>query len=328
MKFNFDFKKLNPINGLEQKGSEVYMRRLITMGRILQSGGRNFLRNAWLSTAATAVMVVTLTLLLTGIIMNLALNKTVEEIASKIDVSIFLEDTIKPEQRDGLQRDFARLENVKEVRYISKLDALAIYRQQNQANPELLEAVTEEENPLPASFEVGVYDLNNIDPIIEVAQNPAYASGVESTSYDEDRQTTIQRIAGASNFIIRSSLVASLVFATISVLIIFNTIRMAVFTRSDELKIMRLIGSTNSFIRGPFLFESSIYGVVAAAVSLGIAYSGLFYLGPRISSHVNFNYVIDIFTANWFWVSLGTLAVGVAIGLISSMLAMVRYLKL
>lgn len=303
------------------------MRRFISLWRIARAGFKSLLRNAWLSTAATAVMVVTLTLLLGGWMINVALNATVSQVADKIDISVFMADDIPQQLQDELRTELEELDNVKEVSYVSKQDALGRYREQYKDTPELLEAVNETANPLPASYGVRVFDLDEIDPILAVANQEKY-EGLVDPDVNEDRRTTIQRIAGASNFIVRSSLVASAVFAVIAVLIIFNTIRMAIFTRGEEIQIMRLIGATNGFIRGPFIFESAFYGVFAGIVALGLSYSALISLGPKISTHIDFATSIEFFTAYWPLVSLATIGAGIVIGIFSSLLAMMRYLKL
>lgn len=303
------------------------MKKLISFWRIAETGLKNLLRNAWLSTAATAVMVVTLTLLLSGWMVNMALNATITQVSDKIDISIFLEDNIPEDRRQELASELLALENVREVNYVSKADALARYREQNRDNPELLEAVTDEENPLPASFGIRVYDLDDIEPILGVAGQEKY-QGFVDPDVDEDRRITIQRIAGASNFIVQTSIGASVIFAVISILIIFNTIRLAIFTRGEEIQIMRLIGATNSFIRGPFLFEAAFYGLVAAGIALAVSYSALLSLGPKVATHIDFFASINYFTANWLLVGFVTVAAGIMIGIFSSLLAMVRYLKL
>ena len=151
------------------------MRRLIMFWRIILAGGRNFLRNAWLSIAATVVMVITLTVMLSAIILNIALKDTLAQVTNRIDVAIFLEDTAKTEQINLLTARLQQLDNVQNTKFVSKTAALERYREQNQDNPELLEAVTEAENPLPPSIEVQVRDLKLIDTIIAVTEEEDYA---------------------------------------------------------------------------------------------------------------------------------------------------------
>lgn len=303
-------------------------RNLISLGRICQAGARNFFRNAWLSVAATAVMVVTLTVMLGAIILNFAVKDTIAQVTNKIDVAIFLKDEATPAQVETLQTELKQLDNVQSTKYISKLDALKRYREQNKDKPALLEAVSEKENPLPTSIEIQVKDLKQIDPIIALTKKEEYKIIVQDTSYGEDRQKTVQRIASINSFLTKSGIVVSAIFATIAVLIIFNTIRIAIFSRGEEIQIMSLVGATKRFIRGPFIFEAMLDGFLAAVFSLIICYTILIYMAPRLLGYVDFAHTLMLFEGHWTIVALLTMLTGMAIGSISSILAMARYLKL
>lgn len=303
-------------------------KKMMMLVRILRSGFVNFFRNLWLSTAATAIMLVTLTILLVGLILNMVLSSEIDEIVSDITVSVYFLPASDESLRQQLKSDLESNENVREVNFVSEDEALRIFREQNEDDPELLEGLTIAENALPASFEVKVFDLEKIDPLIAISEDQKYASIVEETSYDSDREERIQKIASAQQFITRSSLIAGAIFAGISVLIIFNTIRMAIFTRGEEIRIMQLIGATNAYIRGPFIFESALYGIVAGLASLILVYSTLAGLGTELNERILIQPTIDFFFSNWLVVGLATITIGITIGIVSSMLAMVRYLKI
>src|SRR5688572_18009221 len=113
------------------------IQRFITIWRIMVAGTRNFFRNAWLSIAATAVMVVTLTVMLSAIILNFALNDTIKQVTTKIDISIFIKDGASAEQITGFQNELKKIDNVQSIHYVSKNEALIRYREQNKNNPEL-----------------------------------------------------------------------------------------------------------------------------------------------------------------------------------------------
>lgn len=302
---------------------------MITIWRIMVAGGRNFLRNAWLSSAATAVMSVTLIIILASFVSSSALSATIKGIVNKVHVSLYLKDSTTIDQTHDLQNKLRGLDNVQSVDYVSKNDALAIYREQNKSNPKLLEAVSETDNPLPASLQIRAKDPKKLDPIVNfVKQNPSYDSLVSEYSYAAERKTTIDRIVRVSNFLKTTGLAASLIFTVISILIIFNTIRMAIFTRRNEIEIMKLVGATNWFIRGPFLFEAALYGIIAAFVAVGMVYAILLGGAPKLHNYIDVDSTIAFFRSNPVIILLGELAVGIAIGAVSSLLAMMRYLTL
>ena len=304
---------------------------LLTLVRIVKSGLHNFWRNAWLSTAATAVMTVTLTLVAVSYIANSALTSTIKGVVQKIDVSIFLRDTTTPEQTTALKARLEQLENVQQVKYISKADALKEYRKQNADNPKLLEAVSETDNPLPASFQVKAKDPNELDPITKFASRPdvkPLLAERDPVSYSGDRKATIDKIVRTSNFFKATGLVASIIFVIISTLIIFNTIRMAIFTRREEIEIMKLVGATPWFIRGPFIFEAVLYGVIAAVLALFFVYAVVLTSTPKLGNYIDIASVTNFMKDNFFLVAFIELLIGIAIGGLSSLVALKRYLKL
>lgn len=302
---------------------------LISFARIANTGFHNFIRNAWLSTSAVAIMVVTLTIILSSTIVNSALSDTVADIAQQITVSVYLKDDVEEASVTELRGALENNENVKEVKYISKQDALAIFQDQNSDDSTLLEvfAITGADT-LPASFEVTPEDLSNIDAITGITAEERFVAVVDETSVNEARRESIDNIAKAQDFITLASIGAAAIFAVISILIIFNTIRMAVFTRSDEIEIMKLIGATPRYIRGPFMFEAALYGVFAGIISTIVVYSVLLGLGPRAKSQLLIEPTIDLYSQKFLLVMLLSILMGVIIGLLSSAFSLSRYLRL
>jgi cell division transport system permease protein len=304
------------------------IRWLISFRRIAAQGFRNFFRNAWLSSAATAIMVVTLTIILSAVVINMALTDTIDDIASNVTVSVYLQDDITEEQRNELQQTLEQSFNVANVDYVSKEEALAIFQERNRDDPSLIEGISVTDNVLPASLEVEVDDLSQIDAVTAVAEEDRFEAVVDETSVSEERRASIDNIARAQDFITFASIIAAAIFAGISILVIFNTIRMAVFTRSDEIEIMKLIGATPNYIRGPFLFEAAMYGVIAGLLAASAVYSVLLSLGPRADRQLLIGPTIDRFAEWWPLILLGTIMLGMLIGLASSLISMSRYLRL
>src|SRR2546423_793725 len=131
-----------------------------TQARIIKAGAQNFVRNATLAVAAMAVMVITLTIILFSLIVNAAFANTIQQITNKIDVSVYLKDDITEQQRNKLIGDLKSFDNVRQVNYISKDQALETYKKQNQSNVDLLLAISQTDNPLPASLQIKPKDPN------------------------------------------------------------------------------------------------------------------------------------------------------------------------
>ena len=153
----------------------------------------------------------------------------------------------------------------------------------------------------------------------------------DPTSYSGDRKKAIDRITQATAFFRKAGVVGVIVFATISMLIIFNTIRMAIFNRREELNIMRLLGASTWYIRGPFVVESILYGVIAGIISVAVC-NLLFVVsssafGASSLGLLDINYANSYFSDNFWSILAVQLSTGILIGGVSSMIATRRYLK-
>ena len=309
-----------------------FSRKMVSFERVIRTGMVNFFRNLSLSIAATAVMVVTLTIVLFSIIANATFNNTIAQINDKIDVSVYLKDNVTEDQRNKLLNQLDSLSNVKSIEYISKAQALEQYRKDNQDNLDLLLAISQTDNPLPATVKIKPVDPGMIDEIKTLLESPEVKTlQSDETSYSGDRKEAIDKITAATAFFRKAVFVGVVVFAVISMLIIFNTIQMAIFNRRDELTIMRLLGASTWYIKGPFIVETMLYGIVAAVLSLVICNS-LFVVQSQAFDASSLG-LLDIefanqYFANHFWLFLGLqLAAGTLIGALSALIATKKYLK-
>ncbi|HEY4161344.1 MAG TPA: permease-like cell division protein FtsX [Candidatus Saccharimonadales bacterium] len=306
--------------------------KFTTFSRIIRTGMVNFVRNLWLAIAAMAIMIITLTIILFSVIVNATFNNTVQQITSKIDVSMFLKDSVTPSQTQSLIKQLKAQSGVQSVQYLSKAQALQQYETQNAGNTQLLQAIDETDNPLPATINVKPKDLNDIDQIRKFVEKPGIAKLQSDPASDSgDRREAINKITHATNILRRVGVGAVVLFAVISVLIIFNTIQMAIFNRRDELQIMRLLGASTWYIRGPFVVETIIYGVLSAVISVLII-NAIFVTASGSLQATSFG-LLDIsysqrfFEAHYWLLLTIQLALGILIGAASSTIATRRYLK-
>jgi cell division transport system permease protein len=307
-------------------------RRLITLGRIIHTGIVNFLRNFSLAIAAIAVMVVTLTIVLFSLITNATFKNTIAQITDKIDVSVFLKDSDSSQQTIQLLSELKGLPNVKSVQYLSKSQALAQYEQQNAGNQQLVTAISETSNPLPATILVKPIDLNKIEDIKNFLTKPdILALQSDSPSYSGDREQAINKITHATDVLREIGIVSIIVFTVICALIIFNTIQMAIFNRRDEITIMRLLGARTSYIRGPFIVESAIYGFISAIFSVLIINGAFLASSNALQASslglLDINYANSYFDDHFWQLLAIQLVLGIVLGVVSSFIATRRYLK-
>jgi cell division transport system permease protein len=308
-------------------------RKMLMLWRIFVNGTNNFVRNAWLSAAAMAVMIITLTIVLFSIISNATFSYTVQQIRDKIDISVYLKDSVNEDQRNKLTDQLKQIPNVKEIEFISKEDAVKIFKEINKDNIDLQLAVSQTDNPLPASLQIKVHDPNLIEPIREfLEKKEVKALQSDETSYSGDQKEAIDKIAKATSFLRKAGIIGVIIFAFISVLIIFNTIQMAIFNRRDELSIMRLLGAGRWYIRGPFLVESLLIGIASAVISVVLCNTVFSVASSTLNASsfglLDITYASKYFNEHYLSIVGSQLLLGSIIGVGSSFIATQRYLSL
>lgn len=306
--------------------------RTTTFGRIIRTGMVNFVRNAWLAVAAMAIMIITLTIILFSIVANATFSNTIKQITDKINISIYLKDNVTEAQTKTFVEGLKSLPNAEKVTYLSKSAALENYKEQNKDNTQLLAAINETDNPLPATIQVKPRELNKLYEIRNYADLPENKKLQSDPMSDSgDRRQAIDKITHATNIMTRIGLGAVIVFAFISMLIIFNTIQMAIFNRREELQIMRLLGASTSYIRGPFVVETIIYGLLSAIISI-LLINAVFVTASGSLQATSFglldiSYAQEFFSRHYWQLLLMQLVLGIIIGAGSSTIATHRYLK-
>jgi cell division transport system permease protein len=308
-------------------------RRLITLWRIVHTGTVYFLRNISLAIAAMAVMVVTLTIVLFSLITNASFTNTIAQITNRIDVSVYLKDSVTDTQAEQFVSQIKKQPEVSRVVYLDKQQALASYISQNSGNQALVEAASEAGNPIPATIQVYPANLNYVPQIknfLTTKQNLNLQTS-DSPSYSGDRKEAIDNITHATDVLRKIGIITVVIFAVICALIIFNTIQMAIFNRRDEINIMRLLGASTSYIRGPFVVESAIYGLLSAIFSVLIINSAFLAASGALQASslglLDINFANHYFDSHFWELLTLQIAIGIIIGTVSSTIATRRYLK-
>jgi len=308
-------------------------RKLLSFVRVCRYGVDSFLRNSWLSVAATAVMTITLLIVFTTFVAQNILTDTVGELRNKVDMSIYLKTDTTDTDASQLTSELQKLSSVRSVTYVSAAQAREQIIETNKDDAGVLEAIKTATNKNPATLRVVVNNINDTSQLQDFVDNNIilkdHINPDYKPSFAGERRNTIQSIGRAVNFAQQVGIIAGSVFVAISALIIFNTIRMAIFNRKEEIEMMKLIGADQSFIRGPFLVESIIYGFIAAIIATGLGIFGLYRSAEILASYqISVQSTIHLVTNYSILIMLIMIVVGATIGIISSLLATYRYLKL
>lgn len=308
-------------------------RRFVTFIRMCRYGVNNFSRNAWLTIAATAVMTITLLIVFSTLAARNVLVETVDQISSKVDMSIYLKTETTTEEANAVKADLEKLASVKSVRYVSAAEARSENAANNKGNEAILNAINEATNKNPAIMRIALVDINDTSELDNyVKTDKALEPHLDSDrppSFSGSRREAIKNIAQWVGFAEKIGIGATILFVTISSLIVFNTIRMAIFNRKEEIQMMKLIGADRNFIRGPFLVEASVYGFIAAVLATGAGLSILYAIKePLMRNQIAIQSTVEAATFYIGFILIGMIALGVLIGVISSLLATRRYLKI
>ncbi|MCQ2544840.1 MAG: permease-like cell division protein FtsX [Clostridia bacterium] len=254
-------------------------------------------------------------------ILVINVNTAAETIKGDYDsIEIFLSDKTTPEQAQEMVDDMKTQEGVSDSFYKPKEQAMAEFRERWGKNGYLLDSL--EDNPLPNSVVIVIGDLEKADAL---AEHAATYDGIEEVKY---YKSTVDKLLDATKFVQIAAIVIMIFLIIVSIVVVSNTIKLTVFNRAEEISIMKYVGATNWFIRGPFLVEGIIIGVVSAGISLGIThlvYSKIVdVIGDQVYQMLSMPMVpVGFLTVNFAWIFL---ALGISIGSCGSIISMRRFL--
>lgn len=263
------------------------MNILTSYRRIIRLGFVNFWRNWWLSLAASLMIMLTLVTMGIFAILNIFASAAADGIKERIGINVYLYDSASEEQVKDLQYAIANRADVKKVNYISKEEALAIW-QKRPLNSRVKSLVTKEENSLPRHLEIKPTEPDILPQIVAELESEIYKPLIRSITYEETKEP-IERLIKMARFIQLMGWVVTLFLLSISLIVIMNTIRLTVFTRRDEIEVMRLVGANNAFIRVPFSVEAILYGLMGGLLAYLLVAAAMSYFGSRIA-----NYFADV----------------------------------
>ncbi len=308
-------------------------RQWLTFLRMINYGVHNFTRNAWLTVAATAVMTITLLSIFMTLAARDVLINTVSNVQKTVDLSLYVQTDTPEPAIATMTSDLRKLESVERVTYVSPQQAREEFAKSRKSDPQSLNALNESTNRFPGTFKVVVLDINDTTELDRFTKTndtfEEYRDPNRDPSFEGGGRTIINTIGSWVSLAERVGYVLSAIFVALSSLIIFNTIRMAIFNRKEEIQMMKLIGADRHFIRGPFIVEAVVYGFIAAVIATAGGVGILLLVRRGLTSFgAAINPTIDVIINNLWIVLPGMMLLGAVIGIMSSLLATRRYLKI
>jgi cell division transport system permease protein len=317
---------------------------MISYWRIFLYGIQGFRRNVWLSVIAIITMTLTVVTVSAFGLGNLVAAKQYSQVKSKIDYNIFIEDSAADADVDLLR---SAVEARPEVSFATYLDKDAVRKSFDTLlgqgdSTDLQGIVTADHNPLPREIDIKFKDANQIDSFNSFVKQDRFTKIIQRTSYQQNK-SEITNFLRVVNFLRVFGIFFTVFFLVIAFLVILNTIRLAIYARREEVEVMRLVGATSGYIRGPFLVEGIFFGVVGALVASVLSWIFLRQLDKLLASTYadnSTNFISDLFSGTlsgitqsatfnslFGYLVAAQLLLGLALGIICSYLAVRRYLK-
>ncbi len=304
----------------------------LTIYRIVKTGFVNYWRNIWLSAAATMVMTITLVIFSILAIVFGITQFSINQVTSRVDVSVYF----KPGTAESVIEQFAselkKKTEISAVNYTSAEDALEAFKITHANDKLILESLDElSDNPLPATVQVKANKIEDYPQIAESIQQGGYKEHISKVNF-EDNRLLIERFGKVARIIIVGGSILVAVFSIIAILVVFNTITLTIYNRKEEVEIMRLVGATNWYIRGPFIIESLLYSIVATIITSALVLTLVSKLQSSSFIYLSNNGQdsLSLFVSYGQWTHLipALLLIAVFLSVTSSMLAIRKYLKI
>lgn len=296
--------------------------------RIVKFAFQDIARNLSLSFMTVLILILMLLSINTLLVIRVLTDQAVASVKDKIDLSIFFKNDAKEKQIEEIKSHINSFPEVVKLTFITREQALESFKKEHSGNTEILSSLDElAQNPLGPSLVVKTRDPNDYKKITASLDVPEYAAIIEAKTFT-DTEKTIDRIRAITKQVEQFSFGLSALFAFIAFLIIFNTIRVAVYTQRIEISIKRLVGATSWFIRGPYVVEALVFSLIATGMSYGFAILSTRFLDPYISVVFESRaFLTDYFSSNMVTIiSLEFFAV-LALTIFTSLLAMRKYLR-
>lgn len=302
----------------------------VTLTRIIKTALVSLWRNRWLSLAATLVMILTLFTISFFITLLVVTNHMTDALHDKVDVIAYFDDSTSKDQIFAIQNALQSRADVKNVNYISKEKALErwkIWRGASKDGKDIANLISDTFNPLPRSLEIKTNKPEDLEKINEFLGSADYKPLIKKISYEENK-SLIDRLVKIANFLKIGGWILSLLFLLVSVLIVYNTIRLTIYARSNEIEIMRLVGASDWHVQGPFFVEGFAYGLVASLITGIIFYFAFSFSLPAIESYLGMSNLNSTYLGLSFWsIASVQTTLGVILGMVCSVFAVRKYLR-
>jgi len=307
------------------KSNNDFYNLMIIAGRIIKMATISFWRNRLLSLATTVIIVLALLIISIFSLTVIVVNKASSVVREKVDLTVYLKDSDSNDQISALEDIIKSRPEVTSVNFVSKDRALVRWQDRNSNDSDIADVISEIDNPLPRSFDVKTRTPEQIEAVADFLNSEDYAPLIEQINYQQTKNI-IDRLIKITYFVRLVGWSLTIFFLLISILIVYNSVRITIYSRSEEIEIMRLVGASDFYVRGPFVVESTAYGLAGAIIASIIF---VFIANIAIAPTQQYLGVADLsisISSNIKWIIFLMFAVGLLMGAVCSFFAVRRYL--
>ena len=297
--------------------------------RVFKAVVVNFFRNGSVSLATVLISVLTLFTLGSLIFGRAVLLYTLDQVQNKVDISVYFRSDALEEEILTMKQSIEQLGEVKMVEYVSRDQAIADFKEKHKDNALILQSLDElGVNPLGAVLNIKAKQPSQYESIADFLKKASQQDNsiIDKTNYFQNKMA-IDRLTNIFAVSKSIGIGISLALLIVSLLITFNTIRLAIYTSREEIGVMRLVGASNRFISWPFVVEGVVGGVIASIVATAAFYPLVLWFGPRTKDFFGGIDLLQYYASNFFSFFGVLLGTGTVLGVISSFIAVRRYLK-
>lgn len=301
---------------------------LLVLKRITKSGWKLFWQEKEIAFATVFVLFISVFLIASLFVLKDVSSFLISSLKRRIDISVYFKDEAKEEDILHVKSELLKLPEVRKVVFVSKEEALEQFKERHKTNPVLMESLEAVgENPFLPSLSIQAKEAGQYGKIVNFLKSPAYADIIEKIDY-LSRKPVIEKVFSLTALLKKTGIALAVSSVFLSILVTFSTIRLAILNASEEIKIQRLVGASNNFIRGPFLVQGMLGGIISALLAFFLLFLLLFFAGPKFEVLFPGLNLFLFFKKKMLFIFLVQLFSGIGLGIVSSIIAMGRYLKI
>lgn len=297
-----------------------------SLKRASKSGYKSFIRNFGLNIATVFVMFLAITIITFLFLLGPISDLLISNIKEKINISIYFEEGVKPEEIIEIRNKILEREDVKDAEYISSEEAFDRFAERYKDNFTIMSSLSEiGTNPFLSSINIKAYDVDNYQEINTFLEEAPFRDLINKIDYEE-RRPVIERVSSMAQIAKNMGYTISLFFGIIAIIFAFSAIKSAIYNSKEEISIMKLVGASNWFIKIPFLIQGSIIGFLSGFLSLVLVFLFSYFLDDKIESFLGIS-LFFVFISNLLIILFIQFGTGIILGIISSFIAVKMHLS-